>query len=110
MTTQDITALTGLLCALVTYEVEISQALENADLEISNYMDFRYDLSHAIATALDPETAAQPEEQPEGDPKMMFRVLSPKVSARIVKLDGTSEVVEGFGNSPETSWEEPTDA
>jgi len=112
MTTQDITALTSLLCALVTYEVEISQALENADLEISNYIDFRYDLAHALAVVIDPdsEPTAQPEEQPEGDPKMMFRVLSPKVSARIVKLDGTSEVVEGFGNSPETSWEEPTDA
>ena len=92
MTTQDITALTSLLCALVTYEVEISAALEASDLEISNYMDFRYDLSHAIATALDPETAAQIRKLVEsvGEDELAAHVLAVVVAADLDKHSSAS--------------------
>ncbi|MEB3313633.1 MAG: hypothetical protein VKL98_05755 [Cyanobacteriota bacterium] len=54
MTTQDITAMTALLCNLITYELEIKQVLEASDQESANYMDFRHDLAYAIAQATQP--------------------------------------------------------
>ena len=54
MTTQDLTALTSLLCHLVTYELEITQALETSDQETADFLDFRHGLAYAIAQATQP--------------------------------------------------------
>lgn len=54
MTTQDLSALTSLLCHLVTYEFEITAALEAADQETANYLDFRHDVAYAIAQSTQP--------------------------------------------------------
>ena len=52
MTTQDIQSLTAILCNLITYELEITQALETSDQEVSGFLDFRHDLAYAVSQAI----------------------------------------------------------
>lgn len=98
MTTQDIQSLTAILCNLITYELEITQALETSDQEVSGFLDFRHDLAYAVSQAIarnasiDPETdPTQDQEATDTDTPPWLKVVGPKVSAKVLALDGTSE-------------------